>query len=205
METLEEFRQRMQDTVHQYNSVMTEDHHLAVAEIAEKYIRSLNSKLNGLKMITNQDQMTKAREIARRHPEPVPYLDHLGYPANMDEAYTRAKDFEESTINYKPSTTRLINFTTVAASESSQPQRVFKNHNTGETKTRAELTPYDNPFHFGLKRCNKCADNYRGDHFSSFHDEAIEIALKNYFSPRQEMHELTQISPRDIQNIVLRF
>jgi len=178
METLEEYNQTIRDTVQQYNSAMTEQDHLATAEVAEKYIRSLNSKFIGLKTITNQDQLTKTREIARRHPDPVPYLDHLGYPANLNEAYTRAKDYEESTMRYKPSGTRLSNFTTVAESEPSQNGKVFTNQNTGETKTRAELTAYDNPFHFGLKRCNKCAENYPGDHFSSFHDEAIEIKRK---------------------------
>jgi len=131
METLEEYGQKMRDTVHQYNSVMTEANHLTIQEIAEKYIRSLNSKFNGLKTVTNQDQLTKTREITRRHPDPVPYLDHLGYPANLEEAYTRAKDYEESTMRYKPSGTRLSNFTTVAESEPSQNGKVFTNQDTG--------------------------------------------------------------------------
>ena len=180
-ETLEEFNQNVRDTVDRYNSVMTEPNHLTTEEVAEKYIRSLNSKFVGLKSITNQDQLTKSREIARRHPDPVPYLDHLGYPANLNEAYTRAKDYEESTVRYKQLGTRLSNFATVAESEPVQPVqngKVFTNQNTGETKTRAELTAHDNPFHFGLKRCNKCAEKYPGDHFSSFHDEAIELKRK---------------------------
>jgi len=178
METLEEFNQSIRDTVSQYNSVMTQANHLTAEEIAEKYIRSLNSKFIGLKTITNQDQLTKAREIARRHPDPVPYLDHLGYPSNLNEAYTRAKDYEESTMRFQPAGTKLSTFSTVAESEPSQKVKAFTNQNTGETKTRAELTVHDNPFHFGLKRCNKCAENYPGDHFSSFHDEAIDLKRK---------------------------
>jgi hypothetical protein len=114
----------------------------------------------------------------RRHPDPVPYLDHIGYPANTNEAYTKAKDYEESFLNYKPTTSRLSSFTTVAVPDSGQLLKLFKNVKTGEAKTKAEVTPYDNPFHFGLKRCNKCAPNYPRDHFSFMHDEAIELNRK---------------------------
>ena len=61
----------------------------------------------------------------------VPYLDYTGYPTNMEDAFRRAKDYEESLNNITTKQSHLSSFVTTMSS--TDPVRSFTNSNTGET------------------------------------------------------------------------
>ena len=82
-ETVPEFKIRIKDTIHRYNSLMLVAHHLTDTEIGEMFIKKLNSTFNDLKIKCQQEQILKSRIGNEQHPEPVPYLEHTGYPTSL--------------------------------------------------------------------------------------------------------------------------
>ena len=170
-ETVPEFKIRIKDTIHRYNSLMLVAHHLTDTEIGEMFIKKLNSTFNDLKIKCQQEQILKSRIGNEQHPEPVPYLEHTGYPTSLEAAYQRAIEFEETIRNYKTPTQHLSTFTTM------NEERKYRNSRTGEFKTLAQMDKDDLASEYGVGKCHICKKNgpqYKGDHFASAHDEFVE-------------------------------
>lgn len=172
-ESVPEFRQRISDIVHRYNSVMPEALHLPPTEIGEVFTRKLNSKFADLKIKSESEQIIKNRIIEERSPEPVPYLEHTGYPTSLEAAYNRAIEYEETLRNYKVTSQHLSSFATVRDNH----ERTYTNKTTGEVKTLSEMTKDDIASEYGIGKCHICKKNgsqYKGNHFASVHDEFVQ-------------------------------
>lgn len=176
-QSLPEFKVMFVDVSHRYNSVMDEHSQLQPADMGEKFINSLNSNYVELQAMCGREQILKNRLIADNHPEPVPYLDHTGYPANLEKAYQRAKDYEESIRHLKTHKQRLSSFVTVDE-QSSTSDRKYTNTKTGVVKTIQQMTVDDKPSDYGItSRCRTCKQNgpqYKGDHFTAHHEEFVQ-------------------------------
>ena len=178
-EPLPEFRQRVQDKRHDYDSIMPPDQLLSPQEISETFIRALNSSFQSLQARLETEQLQKQRILAADPQEPILYLDYIGYPPTLEEAYEKAREHEESQANFKGKTSHLSSFNTVAADPIGEGGvKYFTNVKTGERKTLKEMTLKDSPLDYNLSACSRCRPKYPGRHFNSCHDEFMESIKK---------------------------
>ena len=177
-ESLPDFRQRIQDSRHDYDAAMPPDQLLSPQEISETFIRALNSSYQSLQARMEREQLQKQRIVADGPQEPIPYLNYIGYPPTLEEAYEKAQEHEESQASLKGKTSHLSSFNTVAADHKDGGVKYFTNMKTGEKKTLKEMTVKDSPLDYNLAACNRCAPKYPGRHFNSFHEEFMESIHK---------------------------
>jgi hypothetical protein len=182
LESLADFRQTVNDTMDDYNSMMPEDRQLTDSEVSETFINGLNSNFEHLAAKMEREQMEKIR-IRETSEVPTPYLDHTGYPPNLAEAYRKAREYEESQRDVKGNKSQLSSFATTQASDRVDKQFVHKK--TGKTKSLKEMTVKDRPLDYDLPPCNKCFPRFPGNHFAKCHDEFMESIRKgNKHQPR---------------------
>ena len=180
-ESLPEFRQTFQDKRHAHDSVMPPDQLLSPQEISETFIRALNSSFQSLQARMEREQLQKQRIVADGPQEPILYLNYIGYPPTLEEAYEKAQEHEESQLSIKGKNSHLSSFNTVAADQNdNKDERVkhFTNAKTGERKTLKEMTLKDSPLDYNLSACSYCQPKYPGRHFNRFHDDFMESIKK---------------------------
>ena len=178
-ESLAEFKQRLQDTRHDYDSIMPPEQLLSPQEISETFIIGLSSSFQSLQARMEREQLEKQRIAADDPQEPIRYLNYIGYPPTLEEAYEKAREHEESQVNFKGKTSHLSSFNTVAADPKGEGGvKYFTNVKTGARKTLKEMTLKDSPLDYNLSTCSRCQPKYPGRHFNSCHDEFMESIKK---------------------------
>ena len=177
-ETLAEFKIRVLDTRHDYDSIMTPEQMLSPPEISETFIRGLNSSFQSIQARMEREQLEKQRILASEPQEPILYLNYIGYPQTLEEAYDKAREHEECQANFKGKTSHLSSFNTVAADRNEQGAKYYTHSTTGEKKTLNEMTLKDSPLDYNLRACSRCQPKYPGRHFNSCHDEFMESIKK---------------------------
>ena len=126
-----------------------------------------------------REQLEKQRIAADDPQEPIRYLNYIGYPPTLEEAYEKAREHEESQGNFKGKMSHLSSFNTVAADPKGEGGvKYFTNVKTGARKTLKEMTLKDSPLDYNLAACNRCQPKYPGRHFNSCHDEFMESIKK---------------------------
>ena len=160
---------------------MPPDQLLSPQEISETFIRALNSSFQSLQARMEREQLQKQRIVADGPQEPILYLNYIGYPPTLEEAYEKAQEHEESQLSIKGKNSHLSSFNTVAADQNdNKDERVkhFTNAKTGERKTLKEMTLKDSPLDYNLSACSYCQPKYPGRHFNRFHDDFMESIKK---------------------------